>query len=79
MLYLPYVEVLVCSDPVIKQYIYSDEPIHPGEELIDSLGPTSFAYALTCDINNFDRILLANALADLVIQQERETLELRHI
>jgi hypothetical protein len=38
-----------------------------GEDIYFSLGNQSFNYKLKTDIANFDRILLANSLIDLVI------------
>ncbi len=77
MLYSPYVEVLIQIDPEIKQLILSEEPIRgmlffllnllAGEDIYFSLGNQSFNYKLKTDIANFDRILLANSLIDLVI------------
>jgi hypothetical protein len=66
-LYPPYVEVLVQIDQEIKSIILSDEPIRAGEDIYFSLGNLSFNYKLKSDLNNFDRILLSNALIDVVI------------
>lgn len=67
MLYYPYVEVLIQIDPEIKQIILSEEPIRAGEDIYFSLGNSSFNYKLKSDLSNFDKILLANTLVDLVI------------
>lgn len=77
-LYAPYVEVLVQIDQEIKSIILSEEPIRcnsqtklilyiAGEDIYFSLGNLSFNYKLKSDLNNFDKILLSNALIDVVI------------
>lgn len=66
-LYFSYVEVLLPVDQEIKSIILSEEPIRTGEEIYYSLGSVSFNYKLKSDVNNFDPILLANALIDVII------------
>lgn len=39
-----------------------------GEDIYFSLGNSSFNYKLKSDMANFDRIILANALIDIVLQ-----------
>lgn len=89
-LYGPYVEVLVQIDQEIKSIILSDEPIRgkkfsylipflAGEDIYFSLGNLSFNYKLKSDLNNFDKILLTNALMDVVIQGQYESLETDHM
>jgi Mor family transcriptional regulator len=79
VLYYPYTEVLIQVDPEIKQIILSEEPIRgklvcnlnhklAGEDIYFSLGNSSFNYRLKSDLANFDKILLANTLVDIVIQ-----------
>lgn len=53
--------------------------MEPGEEFIFALGSHSFNYKLHSDINNFDRILMANATIDLVINNELDMLEQSHM
>lgn len=60
-------EVLLPVDQEIKQIILSEEPIRTGEEIYFSLGTVSFNYKLKSDLKNFDTILLANALMDVII------------
>lgn len=67
LLYPLYVDVLVQTDDEIKQIILSDHPIKTGEEIFYSFGNGSFNYKLKSDINNFDNLLLSNALIDLII------------
>jgi len=43
------------------------------------LGNISYNYKLKCDLNNFDKILLANTLIDIVIQTQLESLEKEHM
>lgn len=78
-LYQPYVEVLVQIDQEIKSIILSDEPIRAGEDIYFSLGNLSFNYKLKSDLGNFDKILLANALIDVVIHAQYESLESDHM
>eukprot|EP00347_Sterkiella_histriomuscorum_P008400 403345240 len=79
VLYYPYTEVLIQCDPEIKSIILSEEPIRSGEDIYFSLGNSSFNYKLKSDIGNFDKIVLANALIDIVIQQQQETLSVDHM
>jgi hypothetical protein len=78
-LYAPYVEVLVQIDQEIKSIILSDEPIRAGEDIYFSLGNLSFNYKLKSDLSNFDKILLSNALIDVVITSQFESLEVDHM
>jgi hypothetical protein len=78
-LYALYVEVLIQIDQEIKSIILSDEPIRAGEDIYFSLGNLSFNYKLKSDLNNFDRVLLSNALIDLVISSQFESLEADHM
>lgn len=78
-LYFTYVEVLLPIDQEIKQIILSEEPIRTGEEIYFSLGTVSFNYKLKSDLTNFDVILLANALMEVIIHQEKESLDVEHM
>lgn len=78
-LYQVYVEVLIQIEQEIKQIILSEEPIRTGEEIYFSLGTVSFNYKLKSDLDNFDTILLANALIEVIINQELESLEREHM
>lgn len=78
-LYFQYVEVLLQTDQEIKQIILSEEPIRTGEEIFYSLGSVSFNYKLRSDLSNFDPVLLANSLTDVIIAQERESLASEHM
>lgn len=69
-MYPSYVDVLIQIDYEIKSIILKEGPIRTGEEIYFSLGMQSFNYKLKSDINNFDNILLANTLIDLVIANE---------
>jgi len=66
-LYPIYVEVLCQIEMEIKQIILSEEPIRTGEEIYFSLGTVSFNYKLKSDLDNFDTILLANSLIEVII------------
>lgn len=66
-LYQVYVQVLIQIEQEIKQIILSEEPIRTGEEIYFSLGTVSFNYKLKSDLDNFDTILLANALIEVII------------
>lgn len=79
LLYPNYVEVLLQIDVEIKQILLSEEPIRTGEEIFFSLGSVSFNYKLKSDLRNFDFIILANTLIDLVISQQMESLEKEHM
>ena len=57
----------------------SEEPIRTGEEIFYSQGSVSFHYKLKSDLSNFDPILLDNALIDVIISQERESLSKEHM
>ena len=59
--------MLLPIDQEIKQIILSEEPIRTGEEIYFSLGTVSFNYKLKSDLSNFDVILLANALMEVII------------
>ena len=79
LLYPNYVEVLVSIDQEIKQIVLSDEPIRTGEEIYFSLGSVSFNYKLKSDMANFDMILLANSLIDIIIANNLDSLEREHM
>jgi len=90
VLYPAYVEVLIQIDPEIKAIILSEEPIRcnnylslfihiAGEDIYFSLGSISFNYKLRSDLSNFDKIILANTLIDLVYQNQLESLEREHM
>lgn len=89
ILYPAFIEVLLQIDPEIKQIILSEEPIRgintsfnsflAGEDIYFSLGNVSFNYKLRSDLGNFDKIILANTLIDMVIQSQLESLELEHM
>jgi hypothetical protein len=49
-----------------------------GEDIYFSLGNSSFNYKLKSDLSNFDKIILANTLIDIVIQNRFEFLEREH-
>ena len=71
--------MLVSIEQEIKQIILSEEPIRTGEEIYFSLGTVSFNYKLKSDLDNFDTILLANSLIEVIIAQELESLEREHM
>lgn len=50
-----------------------------GEDLYFSLGNSSLKYKLKSDLHNFDRIILANTLIDILVQNQCESLEKEHI
>jgi hypothetical protein len=50
-----------------------------GEDLFFSLGNSSLKYKLKSDLGNFDKILLANTLVDIVVQNNYESLEKDHM
>ena len=50
-----------------------------GEDIYFSLGNLSFNYKLKSDLSNFDKILLSNALIEVVIQAQFESLEIDHM
>lgn len=50
-----------------------------GEDIYFSLGNLSFNYKLKSDLSNFDKILLSNALIDVVISGQFESLEQDHM
>lgn len=76
-LYYPYVEVLIQIDDNFKRIILFEEQskcnsyflltIIDGEDIYFSLGNSSLKYKLKSDMANFDKILLANTLIDIVI------------
>jgi len=70
---------LIQIEPEIKQIILSEEPIRAGEDIYFSLGNSSFNYKLKSDLANFDKIVLANTLIDLVLQQQLESLTIDHM
>jgi hypothetical protein len=71
--------VLVGIESEIKQIILSEEPIRTGEEIFFSLGTVSFNYKLKSDLDNFDTILLANSLIEVIIGKQLESLEHEHM
>lgn len=74
LLYPLYIDVLIQTDDEIKQIILNDQPIKEGEEIFYSFGNGSFNYKLKSDLKNFDNMLMANALIDLIIQYNYEQL-----
>ena len=70
---------MIQIDQEIKSIILSEEPIRAGEDIYFSLGNLSFNYKLKSDLNNFDKILLSNALIDVVIDRSYEMLEADHM
>lgn len=50
-----------------------------GEDIYFSLGNISFNYKLRSDLSNFDKIILANTLIDIVISNQLESLEQEHM
>ena len=79
VLYPLYMDVLVQTDDEIKQLILSDSPMKPGEEIFYSFGNGSFNYRLSADFSNFDPLLMANALIDIIRQQGYESLLKEHM
>ena len=78
VLYYPYVEVLIYIDDNFKRIILSEEP-KVSEDLYFSLGNSSLKYKLKSDMGNFDKILLASTLIDIVVQNQFESLEKEHM
>jgi hypothetical protein len=74
LLYPLYVDVLIQTDDEIKQIILSDQPIKEGEEIFYGFGNGSFNYKLKSDLKNFDNMLMANSLIDLIIQYGYDSL-----
>ncbi len=50
-----------------------------GEDLYFSLGNSSLKYKLKSDLANFDKIILANTLIDIIIQNQYESFEREHM
>ena len=71
--------MLLPIDQEIKQIILAEGPIRTGEEIYFSLGTVSFNYKLKSDLENFDEILLANSLIDVIISQDKESLDPEHM
>ena len=79
ILYPLYVDVLVRTDDEIKQIIFSDDQAKSGEEIFYSFGNASFNYKLKADISNFDSLLMANAMIDLVYSHGYDALSKEHM
>jgi hypothetical protein len=50
-----------------------------GEDIYFSLGNISFNYKLRSDLSNFDKLILANTLIDMVVSNALESLEVEHM
>lgn len=50
-----------------------------SDDLYFSMGNSSLKYKLSSDLGNFDKIILAHTLMDIVIQNQYETLEKEHM
>jgi hypothetical protein len=50
-----------------------------GEEIFYSFGNSSFNYKLKSDVKNFDPILMANAMIDLIISHGYDSLVKEHM
>lgn len=59
--------------------VYEDIIDFLDEDLYFSLGNSSLKYKLKSDMANFDKILLANTLIDIVIQNNFESFEKEHM
>jgi len=57
----------------------SDQSFKSGEAIYYSFGNGSFNYKLKSDINNFDKLLMSNALIDLIIQYQYDALSRHHM
>ena len=78
-LYPMYIDTLVQTEDEIKHIILSSEPTKPGEEIFYSFGNGSFNYKLMSDIKHFDKLHMANALIDLIIGMEFDSLMKEHM
>jgi hypothetical protein len=58
-------DTLVNSEEDVKSIILSEEPT--TNPIFYQFGSGNFVYNLTSDINNFDPLLMANSLIDLII------------
>lgn len=72
-------DTLIQTDEEIKSIILSDKPDLENEEIYYSFGNGSFSYKLKSDINNFDRLLMANALIDMIVSQNFDSLLKEHM
>jgi hypothetical protein len=79
VLYQLYLDVLVQTDDEIKQILLSEHAIKTGEEIFYSFGNGSFNYKLKSDIENFDPLLMANAMIDLIITHGYDSLLKEHM
>jgi hypothetical protein len=78
-LYPIYVDTLIQTDEEIKGIILSAKPDAENDEIYYSFGNGSFSYKLKSDINHFDRLLMANALIDMIIGQNFDSLLKEHM
>lgn len=79
VLYQTYLDVLVQTDDEIKQILLSEQSIKTGEEIFYSFGNGSFNYKLKSDIENFDPLLMSNAMIDLIISHGYDSLMKEHM
>ena len=79
VLYQLYLDVLVQTDDEIKDILLSEQAIKAGEEIFYSFGNGSFNYKLKSDIQNFDPLLMANAMIDLIITHGYDSLLKEHM
>lgn len=78
-IYPVYVDTLIQTDDEIKSIILSDKADLDNEEIYYSFGNGSFSYKLKSDINNFDRLLMANAMIDMIVSQNYDSLLKEHM
>lgn len=78
-LYPLYMDTLVQTDEEIKSIILNEEPMKPGEEIFYSFGNGSFNYKLKSDFNNFDLLLMANSLIDIITSMGFDSLLKEHM
>lgn len=79
LLYPLYIDVLVQTEDEIKQIILSEDPVKQGEEIFYSQGNAGFNYKLKSDVRNFDCLLMANALIDIIVTQRFDSLRKEHM
>lgn len=78
-LYRPYVETFLNMEPDVRSIILGEDENVNNQDIYFSLGGNSEAYRVRNNPDLLDKVSIAKALADSIIENELESLEALHI
>lgn len=78
-LYKNYIETFLEMEPDVRSIILGEDETLKNEEIFFSLGNNSDNYKVKSNPEYFDRLSMARALADYIIENELESLERIHV